>query len=120
MNAQFDGKDAYGGATVASGITGGVIIAATNVLGYKSKCITVYNQGAVTLSGVIVQINPEPGAAPSVNDVKWETIATTGTIASATAVTIQSTAMSKWIQVKAINDRSQSIVASGYLYAVPR
>lgn len=115
MSLQLVVIDNRGGVTLASG-TQGVIIGPLNLIGYRSKGFTIHNQGAVTLSGVAVQINPEPGT-PSATDPRWETVATAQIIAAGGVKTIQSTDIAHWWRVVGLNNQTPSIVASGYAYA---
>lgn len=108
-------QDYRGGATLASGVST-VVVGPVSLIGYRSKSFTVYNQGALTLSGVAVQINPDPGT-PTATDPKWETVSTASSIPTLTAKTIQSTDIAKWFRLIALNNQAASFVVSGYAYA---
>ena len=59
MNA-IDVRDFSAGVTLASGDLS-IVIGPLNLLRYPKKSFTVFNQGTVTLSGAVLEINADPG-----------------------------------------------------------
>lgn len=123
-------RDEQGGASLASGVTS-VILGPYNLQLYPTKAFSVYNCGSATLSGAVIQTNPDPGgnesqggssinatmAAP--NAGLWETYDESSFINLAsggvrTVYVIDKSA--KWWRIVATNDRTPTITASGYLY----
>ena len=126
-----DYRDLYGGVSVPSGVL-------TVVWGpfqggrYVHKALTLLNQGALTLSGAVVQVNPDPVGyeagmtstnptvpLPSPSAAMWETIdaSTFQSLATGAVKTaFFSTQVAKWWRVAALNDRSASLNVSGYGY----
>jgi len=122
------------GTTVPSG-TLTTVIGPFNLLAYKSKSFTIWNQSFITLSGAVVQCNPDPSGAESgtalvdPNTVPvgpysqlWETYDST-TLQSLAASGVKTvhvnTATSRWWRVAAVNNNQDnvSISVSGYCHA---
>ena len=126
-----DFRSEAAGATLASG-TATVVIGPLHLLAYDRKSFTLYNLGAATLSGCLVQINPDPqgyeagallanpgqtGSAP--NAGLWETIDNTSfsNLAAGSVKTVQfQTTTAKWWRLQALNSLP-SITVSGYCNA---
>lgn len=58
-----DFHSTYGGALVTSGATPVVVLGPLDLRRYPKKAFSVYNQSDVTLSGVVIQINPDMGGS---------------------------------------------------------
>lgn len=128
-----DNKQAFKGSAVASGVTGTVILGPFDLQRYPKKAFTLYNVSAVTLSGALIQINPDQGGyedgasttnvtgatPPSPNAGLWENYDTTSfrSLASAGVKTVFSKDdVARWWRVIAIADEA-NVTVSGWLYA---
>ena len=66
--AETDVRSLYGGALVASGAASTVILGPFDLSRWPNRSLCLYNMGATTLSGAVVQVNPDPfGSEPGVN-----------------------------------------------------
>lgn len=121
------------GALVASGSTATRILGPYDLVAYPHKSFTLWNQGAVTLSGAIIRINPDPqgnepnstisnmtGTASLPNEGMWENYDTTSfaDLGSGVIKTVHiSTATARWWDVVAVNNQPPTLLVSGYCYA---
>lgn len=131
-----DTRCVVGGATVISGTQSTVILGPINLYNYGHKSFTVYNAGSVTLSGAIIQVNPDhhgqeftsvPAnpSAPVVggpNPALWETIDTTSyqSLGPGAVKSVQlSNNTYKWWQVVGTSNAggSTTVTTSGWCYA---
>lgn len=126
-----------GGATVTSGSLTTTILGPFNLLNYKDKSFTLYNYGSVTLSGAVIQVNPDHqgaeyafvpsstiGASSGPNSGLWENFDTTSfqSLASGAIKSVQVSAATgatlKWWRVQGTADHSTGAVTiSGWMYA---
>ena len=130
-----DIRESRAGATVPSGVPT-VVMGPFRLPRYITKTFGICNTGAVTLSGVMLQVNPdqaglEPGiqqgnpTAPPVqvgpSTAMWVNYASSAfqNLAAGSTAVFEAplTALFTWWQAVATNDRSQSITVSGYLSA---
>ena len=129
MNTSPDFRDERSGVTVPSGVL-------TTILGpfqlplYGTRSFTILNQGSLTLSGAVVQINPDDkvfeqgiGAAQNTPDAAlWHTYDASafrnmaaGEIRSYSA---GANVAYRWWRVAGMNNQTPSISTSGWLMAV--
>ena len=117
------------GAIVVSGTQSTVILGPASLGAYSRKTFAVYNLGALTLSGVALQVNPdaggsEPGtlvdgkqAAPP-NPGLWVDLNVGAQNIPAGGVAIMANANAyRWYRVLGTNDQTPSISVSGYCNA---
>lgn len=126
-----DTKDVRSGALLASGVQA-TIVGPVDLLRYPRKAITIYNGGSVTLSGAVVQVNPDhqgyerttqlanPNATGSgPNAGLWENYDTT-TFQSLASGGIKTKFINgdvaRWWRVIGINQDTPDIMTSGWVY----
>jgi len=134
MSNYFSGdvRSERAGATVASGVAG-VILGPLDLLRYREKTFTVVNHGAVTLSGVALQVNHDPHGhesgllsstpgtiLPQPSAGLWQDYDTTSFQSIATggvrSLNVAGTAH-KWWRLVGTNKFTPSVVVSGHLNA---
>jgi hypothetical protein len=133
MIVQPDVRTAVAGVTLASGVQA-VVLGPFDLLRVPRKSFTLLNVGPQTLSGAVLQINPDQGgseagttsstpgvALPAPNPALWESTATTWTSLAPGVVSTQSLAGSgavcaRWWRVVAISNQSAAITVSGWMY----
>lgn len=123
------------GVLVPSGDLSATIIGPVDLLRHPARTITVINLGPVTLSGVSIEVNPDGagvsqnatingdtnqiGSPPNPN--LWITYDNTTLNSIGTgAGTGKGTTLPglyRWWRARATNNQTQSITASGYIYA---
>ena len=122
------------GATVPSGVQT-VILGPINLYTYKDKSFTLWNYSPVTLSGAVVQVNPDVqgsefgyplsstgGTAPGPNPGLWENydLTTFQSLGSGKIKSLQVTANTyKWWRVVGVSNdvANTQITISGWCYA---
>lgn len=127
-----DYLDERGGVALISGVPG-VILGPFLMPHYETRSFTVYNaNSAVTLSGVEVQINPDPSASmpglspttlPVPNPSLWHVYNATAlaNIGPGTAKSFTATDVAyRWWRLVGTNSGSQSVTVSGWVIAVTR
>ncbi len=132
-NVIGDIKDKRDSALLASGVAAN-IIDPVDFLRYVHKSITIWNGGPVTLSGAVIQINPDhqgyeqigvvplsnpgtTGAAP--NPALWENYDTTSfsNLASGGVKTVFINGnVARWWRVVGTNSQPPSLMTSGWVY----
>jgi hypothetical protein len=130
-NVIGDTKDKRGGAVLVSGVQA-VILGPYDLTRYPHKSFTIYNGGSVTLSGAVIQINPDHqgyedsvplsnpgsiGAAP--NAGLWENFDTTSfqSLASGGIKTVFIDGKeARWWRIVGINHQPPSVMTSGWVY----
>lgn len=128
-----DARCVPGGTVIASGVVT-TIMGPFNLLNYKEKSFTLYNYGA-TLSGAVVQVNPDHqgqeyssvpsstlGASPGPNAGLWENFdtATFQSLAPGQVKSLQIPASTgatlKWWRVQG-TAHLPNVMVSGWMYA---
>jgi len=128
----------YGGKTVVSGAASTVIAGPFDLLRYKDKSFSLYNYGATTLSGAVIQVNPDhSGIAvdqdvplndtaadrPTINETMWHDFDTTSFRSmgsgDARSVAAQSNAIFRWWRIVGTVDNAglANATVSGWMYA---
>ncbi len=118
-------RDEQGGVLVPSGI-GTVLLGPFCLPYYETRSFTLYNLGPATLSGAVIQINPDHTATPpngTPNAGLWHTYDATafqslapGEVRSKTATDVAY----RWWRIVGTNDRFASLTASGWLMGITR
>ena len=119
------------GTPVASGMAS-VILGPLNLGRRPRKTFTLYNAGTVTLSGAIVQVNPDQGGqmalqgatpgAPQViapNPALWHTYdaASFQSLGAGQVRSLVASDLFRWWRIVGVNDQPAAIAASGWCYA---
>lgn len=128
-----DIKQSRGGATVTSGAASTVILGPLDLLQYPTKSFTLYNYGTVTLSGAVIQVNPDhqgcetgrtsgDGSQPGgPNAGLWEnhdadTFCSLGS-GQVRSKAEASNSLFRWWRIVGTNNQTPSITVSGWNYA---
>lgn len=126
-----DVKCAATGAVIPSGVQT-VLLGPLNFFSYKDKSFTLWNYSPVTLSGAVVQVNPDAqgvefgyplpngGTAQGPNPGLWENYDSTTfqSLPSGSIKSLQVTASTyRWWQVVGTNNSATPITVSGWCYA---
>jgi hypothetical protein len=130
-NVIGDIKDKRGGAILASGVVAN-IMGPFDLLRYPHKAFTVWNGSSVTLSGALLQANPDQGgyesgvplSNPGVtgdppNAGLWENFDTTSfnSLASGAVKTVfVNGSVARWWQIVGLSNQTPNIMASGWVY----